>query len=100
MSDVEQMIQDKGLTAPRITPEYIQSVIEEVVYKRITDTFIVCVIVTRNGFNVTGESACVSSENFDEDIGQYIAYKKAEDKLWNFEGYLLKERLHNKKFSK
>src|SRR6202140_3697550 len=28
-----------------------------------------CVLVLRNGFTVTGESACASPENFDADIG-------------------------------
>jgi hypothetical protein len=31
------------------------------------------VLVLRNGFTVTGESACASPENFDAEIGRKIA---------------------------
>lgn len=52
-----------------------------------------CVIVLRNGFTVTGESACASPENFDPQIGRDIARKNAREKIWLLEGYLLKQRL-------
>jgi hypothetical protein len=52
-----------------------------------------CVLVLRNGFTVTGESACVSPEAFDPDIGKQLAWQKAIDKLWSLHGYALKERL-------
>ncbi len=52
-----------------------------------------CVLVLRNGFTVTGESACVSAENFDADIGKRVARAAAKQKIWPLEGYLLKERL-------
>lgn len=53
----------------------------------------VCCLVLRNGFTVTGESACASPENFDAEIGRKIAYDNARSKIWQLEGYLLKERL-------
>lgn len=53
-----------------------------------------CVIVLRNGFTVTGDSACASPENFDPQIGRDIARKNAREKIWLLEGYLLKERLY------
>ena len=95
MSDTEQMIQDKGLTAPRITPDHIQSVISNVEHHRLTDVLTVCVITLKNGFTVSGESACASPENFDEEIGNHISYKMAEGKIWMLEGYLLKQKLTN-----
>lgn len=52
-----------------------------------------CVLVLRNGFTVTGESACVSPENFDPAIGRKIAREKAVEKIWPLMGYALKERL-------
>ena len=36
-----------------------------------------CVLVLRNGFTVTGESACASPENFDAEIGRRIARENA-----------------------
>ena len=36
-----------------------------------------CVLVLRNGFTVTGESACASPENFDAEIGRKVARANA-----------------------
>jgi len=52
-----------------------------------------CVLVLRNGFTVTGESACVSPENFDAEIGQNIARQNAVSKIWPLMGYALKNKL-------
>ncbi len=54
-----------------------------------------CVLVLRNGFTVTGESACASPENFDADIGKKIARANAEQKIWPLMGYALKQDLHS-----
>ena len=53
-----------------------------------------CVLVLRNGFTVTGESACVSAENFDAEYGRKLAREKAIDKLWQLLGFRLADRLH------
>lgn len=109
---IEQEIQDKGLVAPRITPNHIDSVIVGEHYFTaaqgvvgsggvvISDddnlrclTF--CVLTLKNGFTVTGESACASPENFNAEIGQKVARENAREKIWLLEGYLLKEKLHN-----
>lgn len=50
-----------------------------------------CVLVLKNGFTVTGESACVSPANFNAQIGRDIAYGKAREKIWQLEGYRLKQ---------
>lgn len=114
---IEQEIQANGKTAPRITPADIQAAIAQTHYFTATDgvrgaaiaddvddgstpplqllTF--CVLVLRNGFTVTGESACASPENFDAEIGRKIARQNAEQKIWMLEGYLLKESLHNER---
>jgi len=52
-----------------------------------------CVLVLKNGFTVTGESACASPENFDAEIGRKIARQNAVDKIWPLMGYALKEKL-------
>lgn len=48
----------------------------------------------------TGKSACISKENFDAEIGMDIAMKNAEvaarEKLWELEGYALRDRLASK----
>lgn len=52
-----------------------------------------CVLVLRNGFTVTGESACASPENFDAEIGRKIAFENAKQKIWPLMGYALKNSL-------
>jgi len=109
---IEQEIQDKGLNAPRLTPDHIDSKIKAVEYILPRDvckrdngveifdaplslqTLTFCVLTLENGFTVTGESACASPENFNEEIGKKIAYENARNKIWQLEGYLLKEKLH------
>ena len=91
---VEQAIQEKGLTAPRLTAGRIDEVIVGEDYHVFPDSQLtVCCLRLKNGFAVTGESACVSPENFDAEIGRDIARKNAREKIWALEGYLLKERV-------
>lgn len=53
-----------------------------------------CVLVLKNGYTVTGESACVSPENFDAALGRKIARQNAVSKVWPLLGFALKQRLH------
>lgn len=52
-----------------------------------------CVLVLKNGFTVTGESACVSPENFDAEIGRKIARQNAVQKIGPLMGYELRSKL-------
>lgn len=94
---IEKEIQAKNLNAPRLTPDHIDSVIRSAEYHVFQGSQLtVCCLTLNNGFTVTGESACASPENFDAEIGQKIAYGNARDKIWALEGYLLKQKLHDK----
>lgn len=91
---IEQEIQEKGLTAPRITPQRIEEVITGEDYHVFNGTTLtVCCLTLANGFTVTGESACASPENFDAELGKKIARDNAKQKIWALEGYALRERL-------
>ncbi len=109
--EIEQEIQEKGLTAPRVTPDDIAANIASEWYINAGDGVVpddfqppvpanhplrlltFCVLVLKNGFTVTGESACASPENFDADLGKKIAKQNAVAKMWPLMGYALKERL-------
>ena len=94
----EELLQERGLNAPRLNPAIIDSAIESVQYHIFTGTQLtVCCMTLKNGFTVTGESACVSPENFDQEIGQKLAFENARNKVWVLEGYLLKQKLHEEK---
>jgi len=93
-SDVEEQIKEKGLTAPRVTPQRIDEVIIAEDYHVFPGTTLtICCLTLKNGFTVTGESACASLENFDVDLGRQIARDNAKGKIWALEGYALRERL-------
>lgn len=92
--EIEQEIQDKNLNTPRITPELIDNCIVDEDFHIFGKTCLtVCCLTLINGFTVTGESACVSPENFDAELGRKIAKGKARDKIWALEGYLLKQQI-------
>lgn len=109
---IETEIQAKRKTAPRVTPADIEANIAHEHYFTAFEgvsgpycytgpdsetlallTF--CVLVLRNGFIVTGESACASPENFDTEIGRKIARENAINKVWPLMGYALKQQLHD-----
>lgn len=108
---IENESKSKGLTAPRITPADVEANIVGELYINAAEaakingffpgcndplhllTF--CVLTLRNGFTVTGESACVSRENFDSEIGHKIARQNAVSRIWPLMGYALKEKLHH-----
>jgi hypothetical protein len=91
---MEDKIQAAGLTAPRLTPDLIDAKILAVQYHVFDGTCLtVCCLTLKNGFTVTGESACASPKNYNAEIGEEIAYDAAKEKIWMLEGYLLKDKL-------
>lgn len=93
--ELEAMIEEKRLTAPRLTPDGIDDVMvsrQFHVFPGTTTT--VCCLTLENGYTVIGSGAAVSAENFDKEIGRKIAFDDARDKIWQLEGYLLREKLH------
>ncbi len=92
---IEQKIQEKGLTAPRITLDEIAACVKSEQYYVFPGTCLtICCLTLDNGFTVTGESACASPKNFNEEIGRDISRANAVEKIWPLEGYLLREKLH------
>lgn len=120
-AQIEQEIQAKGLTAPRVTPADIEANIVSEHYftaydgrygalqngsyvgreaPKVNDDDLValelltfCVLTLRNGFTVTGESACASPENFDAEVVRKIARANAVQKIWPLMGYELRTKL-------
>ena len=93
-AEIEKEIQDKGLNAPRLTPQHIDDQIAGEAYHVFPGTTLtVCALTLRNGFHVVGESASASPENFDVELGRKIARDNARNKIWALEGYLLRSKL-------
>lgn len=53
-----------------------------------------CVLTLRNGFTVTGQSACADPKKFNQEIGEKVAYGDAFRQVWPLLGYELRSRLH------
>ena len=95
---IEQAIQAKGLTAPRVTPADItENIIHTEYVKHVSQGGQVlrwAVITTKNGCAVVGApSVAVSPANDNEEIGQEIAFANSKNALWPLMGYALKEKL-------
>jgi hypothetical protein len=96
MNDIEEEIIKKGLTAPRVTPARLEEVIVSEQYHVFPNSnFTACLLSLENGYTVIGESACASSANFDAPLGRKIARDNAKNKIWQLEGYLLRQSLHD-----
>ena len=115
---IQNEIEAKGFTAPRVTPADIEAEIASEHYFTAADgvrgedwdkylnspaclddssplnrlTF--CVLVLKNGFTVTGESVCVSPANFDAEIGRKVARQNAINKIWPLLGFRLRDDIH------
>lgn len=79
--------------AERVTDEYMKSRIADTQFNRLGGGTLTHAIITLdNGYQVTGESACVNPANYNQEIGEKIAYDNAYRKLWPLFGFLLAER--------
>ena len=95
---LEQEIQARGLTAPRITPADLDDNIADTeIVKHVTKSGKVlrwAVLTTRNGYAVVGKpSASVSAENDNAEIGEKVANDNARGELWPLMGYELQSKL-------
>lgn len=98
-AQVEEAVQRKGLTAPRVSKEDLEANIVDVeIAKHVSKSGQVlrwAVITTKSGFAVTGRpSASVSSANDDAEIGESVAIDNAKRELWPLMGYALREMQH------
>lgn len=102
---IEKEIQDKGLNAPRLTPQLIDEAIAGEYFVRASEAFdgapildglkclTICVLVLKNGYTIVGKSACASPENFNQELGNKIAREDARRQIWALEGYALRNKL-------
>lgn len=85
------------MTVKKVTQEQIDSIVAQASFEvmhRIHGKQCIVVAKLPNGFTVVGESACVDSTNYDEQIGFDLAVKQIKNRLWELEGYVLQNMLH------
>lgn len=98
-ANVDKMVEDAarehGLDAPRVRPHDLDELISTEQYHVFEGTTVtVCCLTLENGFSVIGTSAAASTQNFNAELGRNIARAEARDKIWELEGYLLRQRLY------
>ena len=94
--ELEQMLVAAGCSAERVSGKMVDRKIKEIEFCRPFPekaALTVCTLLLENGFTVVGSSACASLENFREEVGKQLAFEAAREKIWQLEGYLLKDRL-------
>ncbi|NOG73732.1 Gp49 family protein [Roseicella sp. DB1501] len=95
ITDQERDVALLNSPAERVTKERIGAIIIETKFIQPEGTLLtLCILTLRNGFTVTGESACAAPENFNKELGEKIAYDNAFNQIWKLEGYLLKEAIY------
>ena len=121
-STIQNKIEAAGPNAPRVTPADIEAEIVSEHFFTALDGMIgayhshggvyqgaipsnrsytalslltFCVLILKNGFSVTGESACVSPENFNAAVGRQFARQNAVSKVWPLLGFRLSDKLAN-----
>lgn len=81
--------------APRVTKDQVKNFIVAEQYHQFPGTLLtVCVLTLKNGFTVTGESACASAANFNAQVGRDLAKEQAMEKVWSHLGFELRSQLH------
>lgn len=82
-----------------VTKEHLESLVaqSDVEYAVFGNKLTVAVITLPTNFKVTGEASCVDANNFDKALGEKYALENAVEKLWELEGYLLANKLHESK---
>lgn len=82
------------MSAPKVKPSDLQAAIVGETYTALPNgRTTVCQLTLKNGFTVEGQSACVSIENFNEELGNKIARENAVEALWQLMGFLLAEHV-------
>lgn len=79
----------------RVTPDMITAAIVSADYHVLPGTQItVCIITLRNGTKVLGYNyGTIDPAGQDWQLGRQAAYDMARERIWELEGYLLRERL-------
>lgn len=80
-------------TRTKLTEADIEAMIEREMFMRVGAKTTVVLITLKNGFEVVGTSACVDPSTYNLEIGTHFARKRALDKIWELEGYLLQTKM-------
>lgn len=88
--------ESKGVWAPSVTQERIDKIISNsnITVQTVFDKCTIVACQLPNGFVIVESSACISPENYNEEMGIEICLNKITDKIWELEGYNLQNELY------
>lgn len=85
----------KALIYPRLTPEYLESLVVEEQFHHFPNSRVtVCCITSINSHEFVGVAICGEKDRFEITTGRRIAREKALSNLMEMERYLMRQRLH------
>lgn len=85
---------DLRTSYPSISQEMVDDFILETEVITMGDKTTVVRAILRNGFEIVESSACVSAENYDEEMGASICMEHIKNKVWMLLGFLLQTAVH------
>lgn len=90
-TEIEQMMVDLGCTADHVSSNSIHERIEQVGFETIElcgTKLMFCGIKMRGGFVVVGKpAACISPENWRDEIGRKVSFENSFDEIYKLEAY-------------
>jgi hypothetical protein len=76
----------------KLSHEWIENQVLTEEYLTRGDRFMMCIIYTRGGYYVTGESAPINPEEFKDELGRKYSREEALDKIWRIEGMIARKQ--------
>lgn len=76
----------------KLSLEWIENQVLSEEYITRGERFMVCIIYTKGGYYVTGESAPINPEEFKDELGRKYSREEALDKIWRIEGMIARKQ--------
>jgi hypothetical protein len=88
----EERLKAMGLTAKRVTPEMLDSMIKSKDFVlQPCKTVMICTLTLHNGFKLFGINTTVDPANFKLELAEEYSFNDARNQLWPYAGFLLAE---------
>ena len=67
----------------------LQELIKKHEFLKVGKKTTICLMTLKNGFEILTSSSCVNPDDYDQEIGERISYRKALEKLSDTQWYFL-----------